>query len=438
MFKAGQLIKVYLTSVCLALMPMQALDAHASAVNSMQPEFTPTPEAKAETGPLHASMESLSESSDVDPDDDYYYDDDLIIRLPGEEEEYQYKAFKRATKPEEPDSNRNWWHLLKKRKLDLNDTTVIYPKFLRFCLNVYKWADRTFNSYDTTYVQGTGKRWKARILSDNWMDSYYINPGKKIPIRMMSDPYANIGAYIQYMAVSIGYSFDVRNLIDGGAIDHKKFEYTFNCARFNIEGHYWENNGSTYIRTFGDYNKGHLIKKRFDGVKLTDIEVYGYYIFNHRKFSLGAAYNFSKFQRKSAGSFVAGFGYNNINVGIDFSKLPEELLPHLGVPPENYRFHYRSYSIIGGYTFNWVINRQLLYNIALFPGVGINRTYADDHGGSATTCAFNVRALSSLTYNLKRFFICAVAKLDGNWYISGSNTLFSSVENLQLSVGVRF
>ena len=341
-------------------------------------------------------------------------------------------------KPELNDSNRNWWYLLRHGRLNTADTTVHYPKFMNFCMKVYRWADKTFNSYDTTYVVGTGRRWKVRLLSDNWVDSYYINPGKKIPIRMMSDPYANIGAYIQYMAVSVGYSVDMNNIIGHHPANHQKIEYTFNCARFNREGHIWKNTGGTYVRTFGKYNNGHLIKRFFEGVKLKEMEVYGYYFFNNRKFSMGASYNFSKFQKKSAGSAVIGFGYNNLDIGMNLNELPEELKPHLNVRPENYKFHYRSYSIISGYSFNWVLNKKLLFNISAFPGVGINLTYEDSHSGNSKTIAMNVRAMSSLTYNLNDFFICAVAKLDGNWYISNNNTLFSSVENAQLSVGLRF
>ncbi|MDE6716872.1 MAG: DUF4421 domain-containing protein, partial [Muribaculaceae bacterium] len=368
-----------------------------------------------------AVIEDLYETEFYTPGDDS--DDEPILRpaLP--------------PRPEAPDPNRNWWHLFKKGKLNMADTTVQYPKFLDFCVKVYRWADKAFNSYDPQYVEGTGRRWKARILSDNWVDSYYINPGKKIPVRMMSEPYTNIGAYIQYMAVSIGYSVDMNKLIGKHPSNHQKLEYTFNCARFNIEGHIWTNTGGTYIRTFGDYNNGHLIKEFFDGVKLKNIETYGYYFFNNRKFSMGAAYNFSKFQLKSAGSAVIGLGYNNLDVTIDLTKLPETLIPYLNVPPENYRFHYRSYALIGGYSFNWVITPRLLFNISAMPGVGVNKTYADNYSGSSYSTAVNLRAMGSLTYNLKDFFICAVAKLYGSFYTSDNNSLFSSVENGQVSIG---
>ncbi|MDE7412458.1 MAG: DUF4421 domain-containing protein [Muribaculaceae bacterium] len=342
------------------------------------------------------------------------------------------------TRPEENDTNRNWWQLLRKGRLSTSDTTVQYPKFLNFCMKVYRWADKAFNSYDSLYVVGTGRRWKVRILSDNWVDSYSFNPGKKIPIRMMSDPYSNIGAYLQYMAVSVGYSFDMNKLTSRKDDGHHKFEYTFNCARFNIEGHLWTNSGSTFIRTFGDYNDGHLIKKRFDGVKLKNLEVYGYYFFNNRKFSMGAAYNFSKIQKKSAGSAVLGIGYNNINLSLDLEALPEELKPYLKVAPDKYRFHYRSYALISGYSFNWVLTPKLLFNVSAMPGIGINLTYLDNYSGSAKSMALNIRAMSSLTYNLKDFFICAVAKLYGSWYVSGKDYMFSSVENGQISIGYRF
>lgn len=368
-------------------------------------------------------------------DDDYDYDSDPY-RFPNDyENDYHGQALRR---PDSTDNSRNWWQLLKRGKLDTSDTTIVYPRFLNFCMKVYRWADHTFNSYDTDYVQGTGRRWKIRLLSDNWVDSYYINPGKKIPIRMMSDPYPNLGVYLQYMAVSLGYSVDLSNIIGKHSPHHKKFEYSFNCARFNVEGHYWNNKGGTYIRTFAGYNNGHLIKKGFDGVNLEDFGVYGYFFFNNRKFSYGAAYNFSKFQRKSAGSAVIGIGYSNINVDIDFNRLPKDLMPYLTIRPDRYKFHYQSFYLLSGYSFNWVITSKLLFNISAFPGIGLNSTYADSSSGQAHQIAMNIKGRSSLTYNMKDFFICAVAKIDGNWYISGSNAFFSAVENAQLSIGYRF
>lgn len=368
---------------------------------------------------------------------------------PEDEEEHIYGTKVEMIPPVPPDStlsrpdsaaaeNRNWWYLFKRGKLSTSDTTVQYPKFLGFCMKVYRWADKTFNSYDTLYVQGTGRRWKARLLSDNWNDSYYLNPGKKMPMIIASDPYSNVGAYIQYMAVSVGYSLDLNTIIAKNTARHRKLEYTFNCARFNIEGHWWQNYGESYIRRFGEYNDRGIIREPFDGVRLNNFEIYGYYFFNNRRFSMGAAYNFSKFQIRSAGSAVIGLGYTNTNITLDFNKLPDNLIPYLQISPSDYKFHYRSYYVISGYSFNLVLNKHFLFNISAFPGIGVNFMYADNSTGQAKNLAMNIRGLSSLTYNLKDFFVCGVIKFDGNWYISGKNSLFSSVQNAQVSVGIRF
>ena len=45
--------------------------------------------------------------------------------------------------------NRYWWRALKHGKVNFNDSTMGYPKFVMFCYRTYVWGDRTFNSYDS-------------------------------------------------------------------------------------------------------------------------------------------------------------------------------------------------------------------------------------------------------------------------------------------------
>ena len=80
--------------------------------------------------------------------------------------------------PAQDDADRNWWYLFKKGKLSMSDPTVQWPKFLGFCVKVYNWGDRVFSTTDPDYVVGTGKKWRARVINDNWANSYYmkINP----------------------------------------------------------------------------------------------------------------------------------------------------------------------------------------------------------------------------------------------------------------------
>ncbi|MCH5225590.1 MAG: DUF4421 domain-containing protein [Muribaculaceae bacterium] len=337
-----------------------------------------------------------------------------------------------------------WWNLLKEGKLSMTDTTVIWPKFLKFCVDVYNWGDRTFNSYDPEYVVGTGKRWKVRLVSDNWLDTYALRVppvGSNSPIRttMSSDVYANIGAYIQYMAVSIGSSYDIEKLFKRHEPSHKKYEFGFICALFNAELYYHENRGGVNIRKFGDVNDGKLIKTYFPGVSMYTLGFDAYYFFNNKRYSQGAAYNFAKYQLKSQGSFMLGISLTNQKLSFDFSLLPQEVKDKY--PETNFTnlyFHYNSYAILAGYGYNWVLAPKLLFNATIMPSLGFSHYYEDSLEGDKYLISMNIQGRLSLTYNLGNYYFGLFGKVNGHYYKQGKMSLFSSIENFSAYVGLRF
>ena len=332
-----------------------------------------------------------------------------------------------------------WWNRFKRGKLSMQDTTVIWPKFLQFCVDVYNWGDRTFNSYDPAYVISTGKRWKVRLVSDNWLDSYALKLPQGINSTMSSDVYSNLGAYIQYMAVSVGSSYDVAKLFNKKEPSHKKYEFGFICALFNAELYYHENQGGVNIRKFGDINDGKLIKEYFPGVSLYTIGFDAYYFFNNKRYSQGAAYNFAKYQLRSQGSFMLGISLNNQKLNFDFSKLPDNLkgsLPNADIT--NYYFHYNSYAILAGYGYNWVLAPKLLFNATVMPSVGFSHYYEDSLEGNKYLLSLNIQGRISLTYNLGNYFFGLFGKVNGHLYRQGKMSMFSSIENFSAYVGLRF
>lgn len=279
----------------------------------------------------------------------------------------------------------------------------------------------------------------SRITNENWVDSHAMRfRDPSMSMRMMSDVTCTLGAYLQYMAVSVGYSFDMTNIIGNKPLNRKKLSIGFNCARFNIEAYYQENTGGSYMRTFGKYRNGHLFKKYFPGLTFYSYGIEAYYFFNNKKYSQGAAYNFSKIQLRSQGSFLAGLSFTDIDNTIDFTTLPSVLRPFLNMKPERYRFHYRSYCVQGGYGFNWVWGRHFLFNITGLPRIGVASCYEDSYDGTGTLLALGVRGRTSITYNDRNFFICVAGYMDGNWYNNGDISMFSSIENMSASIGIRF
>lgn len=349
-----------------------------------------------------------------------------------------YRLGDDAVRLAEDMADRNWWHLLKKGRLDLKDTTVVYPRFIKFCVDVYNWGDRFFNTYDSEYVEGTGHRWKARLGQENWTDSYALRfRNSKVHMRMLSSLNSNIGPYLHYMAVSVGYSIDMNTIFGGKKTDHARFEFNFNCALFNFDLYYYHNSG-TRIRQFMGYNNNRLIDSHFPGVTANNFGVNLYYFFNHKKYSQGAAYNFSKYQRKSAGSFMVGFSYNNLDISMDFNTLSPELRPLYIFPTPYLHLHYYSYCVLGGYGYNWVLHPKWLFNVTAMPSMGVNHCYEDSSDGSGRQLSLNIHGRTSLTFNHRSLFLSLIGKISGNWYISKNISLFNAIEYFAFNVGVRF
>lgn len=331
-----------------------------------------------------------------------------------------------------------WKQQLLRGKLDLKDTTIVYPKFIGFCVDVYNWADRTFNSYDPQYVVGTGRRWKAIIKNDNWTDSYVMHFNKHMPIHMVSDINYTIGAHLSYMAVSIGYTLDINKLIGKQSSGHKKFEFNFSCALFSADAYYSENKGGTKIRNFGSYNDGDWMSYDFPSFSQRSYGVDVYYFFNNRKYSQGAAYNFSKIQLKSAGSLIAGITISNHNIDIDFSSLPTEMQETLPTDQRQFRFHYNDYCFLIGYGYNCVMGKHWLFNISALPSIGFKHSFANSVDGKKDLFSTNIKGKFSFTYNFKDLFAGLAGKVDGHWYMNSNYNFFNFYMSLALSVGFRF
>ena len=192
------------------------------------------------------------------------------------------------------------------------------------------------------------------------------------------------------------------------------------------------------IGRFGDYNNKRPAKKKFDGLSRVSSGFDMYYFFNHRKYSQAAAYSYSKIQKRSAGSFIAGFLVATQDIDIDFSLLPEDMKEYLPEWDEQYTYHYRSYSFLLGYAYNWVFHHNWLFNITMAPSVGWRHSFDDSVDGKRNMFALDLRGRLGLVYNVGHFFYGLQLLVDGHFYHSQDHNFINSLQDLTLSVGVRF
>ena len=330
-----------------------------------------------------------------------------------------------------------WKRALKHAKLNINDTTVIYPKFLKFCVNVYRWGDHAFNCYDSTYVVSSGKKWKLMIKNNNFLDLYAGHlVDKQIPFQVHSDLTSSFGAQICYMAVSVGYMFNVGDLLHGKRIKNKKFDFSFTCSRIALDFYYHTDDNPMDLDRLGDFKTKTFYRYEFDGVFRKNYGLYLYYFFNNKRYAQAAAYCYSKIQKKSQGSFILGFNYSHHDITMDFSRLPDSISKKL--TDESVAFKYRDYSLLFGYGYNWVLGKHWLFNVTLTPSIGYRRAFDYNDDGEGDFCSLNYRAKLALVNNRRRFFYGLHFTTDGSWYVSKRNSFYCANHDINVTAGFRF
>ncbi|MDO4510459.1 MAG: DUF4421 domain-containing protein [Bacteroidales bacterium] len=330
-----------------------------------------------------------------------------------------------------------WKRALQHGKLDINDTTVTYPSFLNLCVNVYRWGDKAFNSYDTTYVVGTRKNWKLMLKNNNWLSSFNGNLyDDTFPISMHSNVTSSFGLQLSFMAVSLSYMFNLNDLLTGNKVKNKKFDFSFTCSRLYLSSYYYRDDFPYYIHKFARYTDGLKKDYEFDGVSRTLYGANLFYIFNHKRYAQAAPYCFSKYQRKSSGSFMAGIHAFHEDVNMDYTQIKEEH-PEYEIP-DNFSYKYDGYSLLFGYGYNWVLGKHWLFNITTIPGVGYRHTYSSSSEGKKDFWSFDYRAKMALILNKGKFFYGLHLLTEGRWYLTKLHSLFSANHDLNVTIGFRF
>ena len=334
---------------------------------------------------------------------------------------------------------RYWWRALKHGKVDVTGKTIHYPAFLRFAWRTYKWGDKAFNSYDTSYVVSTGKNWKLILKSMNWVDTYSGEPVPKSSIFVTSNLTSNIGLQLSFMAVSVGFTMGVSDLIHGKG-KSKKADFSFTCARFAAEAYYMENIGSTTmeysLKEGSEKYKGTI--RGFDGLKRKSYGLDIYYFFNNRRYAQAAAYCYSKYQKRSAGSWIAGINLQHRDLSFNADEFPpivREQLPSDLVMPH---FLYNDYCLMVGYGYNWVINKSWLLNVTVAPYAGYRHVIATQNENRVSTFSINLRSRIGAVYNHKKFFLGLVGYADVHRYRTQDYYFLGSILDFTALVGYRF
>lgn len=321
------------------------------------------------------------------------------------------------------------------------DSIAAMGRFPRFCVNTYRWGDKFFNGYDTTYVAGTGYKWNVKLRTESWTDYYNLHFDNDTEMSMISNPSTSVGFYLTYMAVSVGYDMNLSKYFNGSEEARRRWNFGFNCMLFSANLYFVQNDVGTRISTFRPYGKETTHPDiEYKGINNTNWGFDLCYFFTHKRYSHAAAFNFSRIQQRSGGSFFAGFSFNRIKYDFDFNGLPPEISDALpgAIPYNHYMVNTHNYILSGGYGYNWVFARHWLLGASGNLMYGLSDGYYEDTANKKTTFTAMSRAQLSVVWNNKHWFAGIIGNARIGMVRDHKRTLLSSVINMEVSLGYRF
>ena len=337
------------------------------------------------------------------------------------------------------DAKDAWKRRIFRKGWSINDTTIVYPPVLDFGVKTYRWLNHALNYYDSVYVVNPGKgrkKFKVMIKNSNWLDFYSGHLSKwETPVQLNSDITSLFGFHISGMGLSFTYMINARDLLAGNFIRNRRLQFSFTTSRIFIEGYYRKNDqSSVHIHRLGKWMGTEL----FNGLKREGYGLDAYYIFNHTHYSQAAAYCFSKYQKRSAGSLMAGIYLSHQDVVMDMSELSDKLKEYLPNEVTDYRFRYRDFGFMVGYGYSWVFHHGWLFNVTAVPSIGYRHSFPNSIEGKKSLLSTNLNGRLALVRTAGNFFYALNFNHEGHWYQSVNHSFYNSYSNLDVTAGFRF
>ena len=319
------------------------------------------------------------------------------------------------------------------------DSIAEWGKFPRFCVNTYRWGDKFFNGYDTTYVKGTGYKFNVKLTSDSWVDAYNFELPNDKRIFMRGDPSSSLGIYLSYLAVSVGYDMNLSKIFGGIDRSRERWRFGFNCSLLAAEVYYSRNDVGTTITRFGDKHHPQKYDQPFNGVNNNTWGLDAYYFFNHKEYSEAAAFSYSRVQIKSQGSFHTGLSIYAQKLDFNFSSLPIDMKSQLPSGWLGYRYHVNTnnYALRFGYGYNWVFARGWLLGVSESPVIGIRHGFINSDTEKVSLSIYN-RLKAAVVWNSGRWFAGINGRFDVAILSDKESVYAGGVGSVEAVIGCRF
>lgn len=294
---------------------------------------------------------------------------------------------------------------------------------------------RGFNDIDTCYIEPQHYNYTVMLQNTNTYESYTIESKSGQSFTFAPRTSVKLGPYVGWRWLFLGYTFDVKRL--ESSKKKSEFDLSLYSSMLGIDL-YYRKTGDDYRIKRAVISDG-MGKHLMDGVPFAGLNV-GikgfdlYYIFNHKKFSYPAAFSQSTRQKISCGSPLLGIGYTSHSLSLDYEALKNVVKENVGNHPDlsnddvvidnDFNFSslkYQSYSVSGGYAYNWVFAKNMLFSASL----SVAMAYKKSKGDVSKRSGFHFNDFNFKNFNVDGIGRFGIVWNNDTWYAGASSVLHS-------------
>ena len=319
---------------------------------------------------------------------------------------------------------------------------------VRYTEDKVKEVGKQINAIDTNYISPNLYNLAFMLEHSTWYEHYQLGTNQNNLIQKLNfspNLGTKMGIYFGWRWIFLGYTFDVEDLFGENKNKPKKKEMSLNIysSKFGMDLYYRKTGSDFKLRSQEGFNLDEQIKNiQFDGLQSNIIGLNAYWIFNHKKFSYPAAYSQSTNQRKSAGSFLAGFSYSRHKILFNHNKLPGPMKENLNPQLQFNKIKYSDYSLGFGYGYNWVFAKNWVSNLSLLPGIGFKKSKIDDNDFKdehwIKDINFDLITRAGVVYNNSKYFAGASLVMHTYDYRKPNLSVTNSFGTLRIYAGFNF
>ena len=266
-----------------------------------------------------------------------------------------------------------------------------------------------YKNHDTTYIKTYSEDFILKLIAVNKINYFKVKDNiNNSSIRFRPDRKLNLGLGIAYKWFAVNMTFNV------GISEKSNFE---NSKYMDLQGNIFSSKQyiSASLKYYYGYQMSNLsgittpeypLSPIRDDIRTIYLGMQYMFAFNYDKFSLKAPFIHNEMQRKSAGSFLIGGGFNLFIMNADSSVVPIEVQDNFDEILHLRDMNSISISANFGYMYTFVWKEHFYLTLSLLPGLGFNMgDYQTEFRDPFHSHLFlGIRTLNSIGYNARNFF----------------------------------